>query len=220
MKLKSTAIFGGFILLLSGCTSAEVDMVKNGSLSSCPNHTLEEMVDGFFGSPSWNSGTSDDGIKFVNVSGDMAFSGKEVTGMLQFIISDNNETFQYRAFEINEIPQNNLMAGALLKKMCASATSSSGVISDYKKAAIRSNIESGIKNIALGEEAYFADGARKYTDDFSELSSTGLSFDNLLEIANVNIELTRDVYVITAQSKEVPSITMSYDGDKGVFVSN
>jgi len=128
MKLKATVIFSGFILLLSGCTSTEVNMVKTGSLSSCPNHTLEEMVDGFFGAPSWESGTSDNGMKFVNVSGDMTFSGKEVTGTLQFTISDNNKTFQYRAFEINEIPQNNVMASALLTKMCTSATSSSGVI--------------------------------------------------------------------------------------------
>jgi len=144
MKLKATMIFGGFILLLSGCTSAEVDMVKNGSLNNCKNHTLEEMVDGFFGSPSWESGTSDNGMKFVNVSGGMALSGKEVIGMLQFTISDNNEDFQYRDFEINEIPQNNVMAGALLTKMCASATSSGGVMSDYNKAEIKSNVNNSM----------------------------------------------------------------------------
>ena len=41
MKLKSTAIFGGFILLLSGCTSTEVN---NVALYICMVHLKKESV--------------------------------------------------------------------------------------------------------------------------------------------------------------------------------
>ncbi|MDX8383056.1 MAG: hypothetical protein R8M45_03175 [Ghiorsea sp.] len=213
---RKQVVCGFFILLLSSCTSAEVDMVKSGSLSMCSNHTLEEMVDGLFGSPSWDSGASDDGMTFVNVSGDMTFSGKEVTGMLQFTVDDKNQTFQYRAFEINDMPQNNFMAGAVLKKMCASAVSSSGVLSDYKKAEITSNIKAGVRNIATYEEVYFTDGANGYTSDLSRLDAG----KELLEIADVSIKVTEYVYVITAKSKEEPSIIVIYDSEKNKFISN
>jgi len=222
MRIKQIMMASGLLVGLAACSSPEVDMVKGGSLSSCSNHTLEEMVDGFLGSPSWESGESDDGVKYVNVSGDMILSGKEVTGMLQFTIGKDSETFQYRAFEINEVPQNNFMAGALLKKMCDSAVSSSGVISDYKKKSITEGMKSGVKNIALAEEVYFSDNT-KYVTDLSELVKVVPSITDFLKKANVDIEMKGSdgfVYIITAQSKENPSISVTFDSEKSDFIGN
>jgi hypothetical protein len=86
----------------------------------CPNATVEEMVDGFLGSPSWESGKSDDGQEFVNVEGKMKFQEKEVAAKIQFFINKDHTNFQYNAFEMNDLPQNNFIASALLKKMCES----------------------------------------------------------------------------------------------------
>ena len=106
--------------LLIGSDSVQVDMVKNGVLKSCPSATVEKMVDSFIGSPSWEYGKSASGKEFVNISGDIAFNNKEAKGLLQFTINTKNNSFNYKAFEINDIPQNKLIALGLLKKMCNS----------------------------------------------------------------------------------------------------
>ena len=120
---KIRIALGAFAVLitLAGCgDSAEVKMVKGGKLQMCPNATVEEMVDGFLGDPSWESGKSNDGQEFVNVEGKMTFQEKEVTAKVQFFINKDRTSFQYNAFEMNDIPQNNFIASALLSKMCES----------------------------------------------------------------------------------------------------
>lgn len=101
--------------------SPNVSMVKNGSLYSCPNHTVEEMVNGFMGSPSWESGTAEDGTEFVNINGDIMYMNKQVRSSVQFIVNKTNSSFEFGAIEMNNVPQSRLIANALLKKMCESA---------------------------------------------------------------------------------------------------
>ncbi len=114
-------------LMLPGCgmgESDEVGMVKHGALHSCPGHTVGQMVDGFMGSPSWESGTSEDGIRFVNVSGDITYHDKPVRAAIQFTIEGDG--FAFRAFEMNGVPSPDLVAAGLLQAMCASAASQDG----------------------------------------------------------------------------------------------
>ena len=99
--------------------SAEVKMVKNGTLYSCPNYTVEQLVNGYMGNPSWSSGTSTDGIVFVNIEGDITYMDKEVRALMQFEVK--NETFEFRAIEINNVPVMNLLAIGLLNNMCEAA---------------------------------------------------------------------------------------------------
>ena len=104
---------------LSGCTdSTEIQMVKGGQLGNCPDATVEEMVDSFLGNPSWQSGTSDDGVTFVNIEGDLTVYEKEVRGAIQFIVNAGAGSFEFNAFELNGVPQPNIMAMGLLTKMC------------------------------------------------------------------------------------------------------
>ena len=111
------------VIGLAACSALDstVTMVKGGTLQSCPNSTVEEMVDGFMGSPSWESGVTEDQEIFVNVSGDISYADKPVRAVVQFMIDKENETFQYNAFELNGIPQNHFIAAELLEKMCDSA---------------------------------------------------------------------------------------------------
>lgn len=99
--------------------SAQVKQVKEGVLQLCPNHTVDQMVNGFMGSPSWESGKNNDGKVFVNVKGDITFSNKPVKAMVQFIVEGQN--FSFRAFEMNGVPSANMIAVGLLNKMCESA---------------------------------------------------------------------------------------------------
>jgi len=79
------------------------------------------MVNGFFGDPTWESDVTDKGIKFVNIGGDITYAEKPVRGIIQFTFSKDESSFKYQAFDINGVPQSQLIAGALLKKMCESA---------------------------------------------------------------------------------------------------
>ena len=109
------------MVLLYGCggQSNEVLMVQGGKLGTCPSKTVQEMVDGFMGSPSWESITADDGFKYVNINGDITFQDKPVRATIQFKL-DSDKTFKFQALEFNEVPQNNLFAWGLLEKMCES----------------------------------------------------------------------------------------------------
>ena len=97
----------------------DIERIKNGRLTGCPNKTINQMVDGFMSSPKWSSGIAKDNIKFVNVQGKMTYMEKPVTADIQFILKGEN-SFEFYALEFNEIPQNKLMVGALFNKMCGS----------------------------------------------------------------------------------------------------
>lgn len=98
-----------------------IALVKNGTLQLCPSATVKQMVDGFMGDPSYEAGVGEDGQHFVNIGGDLTFHEKPVRGVIQFLVDEKEGTFQYQAFELNEIPQANLIAMAVLQKMCESA---------------------------------------------------------------------------------------------------
>ena len=117
-------LIGGLILIISVIglgDSPEVEMVKGGTLQFCPNTTVNQMVNSFIASPSWESDITQNNQKFVNITGNITLQGKPVEALVQFFVDDKNETFVFNAFEINNIPQNNIMTTALLTKMCASA---------------------------------------------------------------------------------------------------
>ncbi|MEE2704477.1 MAG: hypothetical protein VX397_00005 [Pseudomonadota bacterium] len=99
-----------------GLSNPNVNRIKSSTLSSCPNKTLETMINGFMAYPIWTSGESEEGNIFVNVNGGIIFQEKEVDAALQFSI--NKDNFRVRALEFNEIPQNRLIITSLLIKMC------------------------------------------------------------------------------------------------------
>jgi len=104
--------------------SKYVTMVKNGSLEACPDHTVNEMVQSFLGTPKWEHGVAADGSNFVNIRGRFSYDGKDVNGAIQFIVDDNS--FRFNAFEINDLPQNMFLAMSLMQKMCSAASESGG----------------------------------------------------------------------------------------------
>ncbi len=96
--------------------SAEVKQVKSGTMLLCPLHTVDQLVNGFMGAPSWTSGISTDKEVFVNVIGEIKYAGKPARAMMQFFIDGNN--FSFNALEINEVPMAKLVGIGILNKMC------------------------------------------------------------------------------------------------------
>jgi hypothetical protein len=116
-----------FAIFISGCSnSPEIQLVKTGHLNNYPNKTIGEAVGGFFGSPHWESGIGSDGEtkgkKLVNATGKISYMGKEVEAKIQFVINDDDKSFVFRAFELNGIPQNQLMIIGLISKMYGDST--------------------------------------------------------------------------------------------------
>ena len=106
-------------LALGACMDTqEIQMVKRGSLTAFPQKTVEQTVNGFFGSPRWESGQASDGKRYVTIRGKMTYMEKPVNAALQFVVNKQEQTFEYQAFEMNDIPQNGLLAVGLLSKMC------------------------------------------------------------------------------------------------------
>lgn len=96
--------------------NSDIAFVKNSSLDEDrPGVSIEALANNFFGNPRWTSGKSASGQRFVNVTGDMTYMNKKVKGVLQFFVSD--DSFEVGAFEINGVPQNQLVTAGLLIKM-------------------------------------------------------------------------------------------------------
>jgi len=111
---------GALASALASCdsfASAEVQEVKNGHLLSHPDKTIGDAVAGFLGLPIWTSGTSDKGVQFVNVKGQIKYMEKQITAVLQFRLDKGKSTFEASALEFNGIPQNALIMNALISKM-------------------------------------------------------------------------------------------------------
>lgn len=106
------------VLLINSCGESEmVSIVKNGTLESYPEKKLGTAIDNYFGTPYWTSGETEDGEKFVNIEGRILFMDKEVDALLQYTISADNTSFEYRALELNGIPQSNLIYLGLIESM-------------------------------------------------------------------------------------------------------
>lgn len=108
-----------FVIMKLMGESDETRLVKSGQLALCPGYTVEQIVDGYMASPSWDSGESSTGEHFVNIDGDVTFQQKQVRASIQFQVSENN--FTLHAIELNGVPSANLLAVGLLTKMCQQA---------------------------------------------------------------------------------------------------
>ena len=114
-----------FTLSSGGRGDKYVQMVKDGTLEAYPQMTVGEAFDGFLSDPKWESGLSDDNVRFVNVTGGALYLGKEAELAVQFIIVDEKDgSFQYNACEVNGIPQNNLVFWGLLETIYGDSASS------------------------------------------------------------------------------------------------
>jgi len=91
-----------------------VESVKQGSPQSYPGITYEEAFHKFFENPKWKYFESDAGQKIVEFTGKCFYHDQKVTVTMQFIISEDEKTFELGYCGMNDIPQNALMSWALV----------------------------------------------------------------------------------------------------------
>ena len=98
-----------------------ISIVKNGHFSGYTNMTVEEAVDGFFANQKWTSGipTDEEFSEFmlVNVEGKILYNEKKVNAEIQFLVDEDTGVFELYAFEMNGIPQNDIMKLYLIESM-------------------------------------------------------------------------------------------------------
>lgn len=104
-----------------------VRMVKTATLEAFPQKTVGDAFDDYLKKPKWESGLSEDGIRFVNVSGKILIYGEETDIAVQFVFKDEKAgMFSYNACKLNGIPQNDLFVWGLMEAIY-NENSASGV---------------------------------------------------------------------------------------------
>ena len=166
MKQPLLIVTMSIVVLLLGCTDNKgVQLVKEGRLTMCPSKSIDEMVSGYMGSPSWDSGVAEDGSRFVNIGGDVTWQDEPVRAVLQFFVDVDERTFQFNALEVNDVPTPNLFGGMLLKEMCGEAV----VTNTDSRSGIKAEVMDGL-SIAAGAKAavteYFMDLGKMPADNY------------------------------------------------------
>lgn len=103
------------VMSSGGGSDQYIQMVKGGTLNGYPHMTVGKAFDNFLDDPKWESGLSDDNVRFVNVKGGILYYDEEAELVVQFFVDETTESFQYNACKINCIPQNNLVFWSLLE---------------------------------------------------------------------------------------------------------
>lgn len=111
-------------IVFTSCFEDEaISIVKNGHFSGYTNMTVGEAVDGFFANQKWTSGipTDEEFSEFmlVNVEGKILYNEKKVNAEIQFLVNEDTGVFELYAFEMNGIPQNDIMKLYLIESMFA-----------------------------------------------------------------------------------------------------
>ena len=135
---KMIALLTAIVLLLSACSSATLDgagkeledtianatdadnkyvqMVKGGYRADNPNVTYEDAFTSFFGTPRWKYFESEDGQDVVEFTGDCTYQDVPVKARIQFVVDEENGTFEASYLAFNEVPQDALTLAAVIAK--------------------------------------------------------------------------------------------------------
>ena len=135
---KIIALLAAIMLMLSACSSATLDgagkeledtianatdadnkyvqMVKGGYRPDDPDTTYEAAFAAFFGTPRWKYFESEDGQDVVEFTGDCTYQDVPVKARIQFIVDEENGTFEAAYLAFNEVPQDALTLAAVIAK--------------------------------------------------------------------------------------------------------
>lgn len=90
-----------------------VQSVKN-AVKSDYGITYEEAFSAYFGDPAWKVFVSDDGKEVVEFTGKCYFQDARVKALIQFVINNDEGTFEAAYLSFNDVPQNKLILAALI----------------------------------------------------------------------------------------------------------
>lgn len=137
MKKFLVLCLAAALLLLSGCSTSTVEgaekevedtisnitdadnkyvqMVKGGYRENNPDLTYEDAFQAFFGTPRWKYFHGADGQDVVEFTGDCTYQDVSVKARIQFVVDEENGTFEATYLTFNEVPQTMLMLSGLIE---------------------------------------------------------------------------------------------------------
>ncbi|PEV02023.1 hypothetical protein CN417_28960 [Bacillus thuringiensis] len=140
MKKIVGSIFVSSVLLVTGCSSDDVDeavnktdkqvkeeiaiattkdheyvqKIKSSKLPNYDSMAIEEAFHKFFKNPKWKYFASKDNEEIVEFTGNRSYREQEVKAKVQFVINKDDNTFKLKALAFNDIPQNELELAGML----------------------------------------------------------------------------------------------------------
>ena len=91
-----------------------IQMVTGGYRVDDPEFTYGDAFNSFFTSPHWEFFISEDDEKIVEFTGDCTYRDTPVTACIQFVIYEEEETFEAVWLDFNEVPQDTVTMNALI----------------------------------------------------------------------------------------------------------
>ena len=104
-------------LLLVGCESSNVKLLKSSQVKCMNYKNVEEMINGNLNKPSWEDVIGTDGNQYVNITGIMPKADNAMV-TFQYRIYPEQETAQFYTVQSNGERVNALFALAYFKAMC------------------------------------------------------------------------------------------------------
>ncbi len=141
-KIQLAGVVGACVLACSitGCAEAaelsdqvqsvrdkedkHVLSVKNGHPITIPDITYAQAFESFFANPTWKYFKSEDGEQVVEFTGYCTYQDAKVKAGLQFILSEDDDTFETGALSFNDVPQSTIIANAMVYKAFSEYASS------------------------------------------------------------------------------------------------
>lgn len=91
-----------------------IQMVTGGYRIDDPEFTYGDAFNSFFSSPHWEFFISEEDEKIVEFTGDCTYRDTPVTACIQFVIYEEDETFEAVWLDFNEVPQDTITMNALI----------------------------------------------------------------------------------------------------------
>lgn len=105
-------------------------MVKGGYRENNPDLTYEKAFSSFFAVPRQKYFESEESQDIVEFTGDCTYHDTAVKARIQFVVDEENGTFEAKYLAFNEIPQNNLTLNAFIVKVFETSENTLATITD------------------------------------------------------------------------------------------
>ena len=101
---------------ISNSSNRYVQMVKNAYREDNSDLTYDRAFSGFFGTPRWRYFQSEEKQDVVEFTGDCIYRDVNVKARMQFVIDEEEGTFQATYLAFNEVPQDMFTLASLISK--------------------------------------------------------------------------------------------------------
>lgn len=109
-------VLGMSVISYRDYVNEHISQVKEGTNVTYPTVTYGEAFDNFFGNPTWDYFSADDGMNVVEFSGMCGYKNEQVVAVIQFTFYDDEDYFEASYLSFNGEPQSQNMLNSLIDK--------------------------------------------------------------------------------------------------------